>query len=67
MSTPTQTTLAAEEYPPRRSVIEGQILKSVIFLNRNSVTNIFQNRKTEFRTEVNLNKKECIYVISPLR
>jgi hypothetical protein len=28
--------------------------------SRNSKTNNFQNRKTEFRTKLNLNKKECI-------
>jgi hypothetical protein len=57
MSTSPQTTLAADAY-----LAEGQLLyehtlneaKSDI-LSRNSET-----RRTEFRTKVNLNKKECI-------
>jgi hypothetical protein len=33
--------------------------------SRNSKTNNFQNRRTEFRIKLYLNKKECIKVIPP--
>jgi hypothetical protein len=34
--------------------------------NRDTKTNNFQNRRTEFRTKVNLNKEKCIEEIPPL-
>jgi hypothetical protein len=33
--------------------------------SRNKKPKNFQNRRTEFRTEVNLNKKECIEAMPP--
>jgi hypothetical protein len=60
------TTSAAEAH-----LSEGQFLLQELtldkpvsdILNRNSKTNVFQNRKTEFRTKVNLKKKARIEAV----
>jgi hypothetical protein len=67
MSSSQKATFAAEA-----RLAEGQFLTEEQALNKatsliyGAMTNSFQNRRTEFRTKVNLNKEQNVNVIPPL-
>jgi hypothetical protein len=65
-----QTVLAAEAHPAEgQFLIQQQTLNTEKLSNkprRNSKINGIQNRKAEFRANVNLSKEQCIHVMPPL-
>jgi hypothetical protein len=63
-----QRTLAADAHvAEERFLLEEQTLNKAVSVipNRISKTNSIQNRRTELRTNINLNKKECIEAMPP--
>jgi hypothetical protein len=62
MPTSLRTTLAAGAHPAEGQYLheEQTLNKTKSLLQRAGILRQFQNRRSEFKTKVNFNKKQCI-------